>query len=71
MFRAAEHRQSRLVRERTHRDWSGDARRGLVLTRTMLLELAEEIEATGLIALAWRYRAGAAGFDVAISSYVH
>jgi hypothetical protein len=65
-------RERQLTRERVHRDLCGDLRRGLILTRTMFIELAEEIEALGLTALAWRYRALASGFDVAAgSSRVH
>lgn len=49
----------------------GDLRRGLILTRTMFIELAGEIEALGLTTLAWRYRALAFGFDVAPGDRVH
>ena len=51
--------------------WTGDRQRGLILTRTMLMELAQEIEAMGLTALAWRYRAVASGFDVQPSDRLH
>ena len=46
------------IAHRTHRGThaaSDDRQRGLILTRTMLLELADEVEAKGLTALAWRY----------------
>jgi hypothetical protein len=63
--------ESLLQREKAQRTRHGNLHGGLILTRTMLLELAAEMEAMGLIALSWRYRAVASGFDVTASDCLH
>jgi hypothetical protein len=60
--------ESRLLREKAWRARHGGLRSGLILTPTMLLELVAEMEAMGLTALAWRYRAVASSFDVTASA---